>query len=110
MIAALADTLRSALAGDEPPDRVLVVGASAVRDTRGVVPAAIVSLCREVQRFGMPMDPGKLLLPGRIGTATVIGLPGCARSPGDNGVDRVMPARSMRCCRPRPVRRCAGAP
>jgi molybdenum cofactor cytidylyltransferase len=38
----------------------------------------------------MPVDPGNLLLLGRFGDATVIGLPGCARSPKLNGFDFVL--------------------
>ena len=40
--------------------------------------------------FGMPVDPGNLLLLGNIGDATVVGLPGCARSPKLNGFDFVL--------------------
>ncbi len=38
----------------------------------------------------MPVDPGNLLLLGRLGDAIVIGLPGCARSPKLNGFDFVL--------------------
>ncbi len=38
----------------------------------------------------MPVDPGNLLLLGDLDGATVIGLPGCARSPKLNGFDFVL--------------------
>jgi molybdenum cofactor cytidylyltransferase len=38
----------------------------------------------------MPVDPGNLLLVGRIGPKPVIGAPGCARSPKENGFDWVL--------------------
>jgi molybdenum cofactor cytidylyltransferase len=38
----------------------------------------------------MPVDPGNLLVLGRIGDVPVIGAPGCARSPKENGFDWVM--------------------
>jgi molybdenum cofactor cytidylyltransferase len=41
-------------------------------------------------RFGMPVDPGNLLVLGAIGARPVIGLPGCARSPALNGADWVL--------------------
>lgn len=69
---------------------VLVSGASAVVDRRDVVPAAIVAAGGSVTHFGMPVDPGNLMLMGRLGDATVIGLPGCARSPKLNGFDWVL--------------------
>src|SRR5262249_51212021 len=43
-----------------------------------------------IDAFGMPVDPGNLLLSARLGGATVIGLPGCARSPKLNGFDFVL--------------------
>lgn len=69
---------------------VLVSGASAVVDRRDVVPAGIVAAGGAITHFGMPVDPGNLMLMGRIGDATVIGLPGCARSPKLNGFDWVL--------------------
>jgi len=38
----------------------------------------------------MPVDPGNLLLLGRVGRTPAIGLPGCARSPKINGFDWVL--------------------
>ncbi|MER0237869.1 molybdopterin-binding/glycosyltransferase family 2 protein [Fulvimarina sp. MAC8] len=73
---------------------VLVFGASAVIDRADVIPAAIESAGGSVDYFGMPVDPGNLLLVGRIGDTPVFGAPGCARSPKENGfdwvVDRIM--------------------
>lgn len=69
---------------------ILVSGASAVVDRRDVVPAAIEQAGGVVEHFGMPVDPGNLMLVGRIGDIPVIGLPGCARSPKLNGFDWVL--------------------
>ncbi len=71
-------------------DPILVLGASAVVDRRDVIPAAIGTAGGDVLHFGMPVDPGNLLLLGRIGDTNVVGLPGCARSPKLNGVDWVL--------------------
>jgi len=71
---------------------LLVAGATATADRRDVVPAAIRAAGGEVLRVGMPVDPGNLLVLGRIGPRTVIGLPGCARSPRRNGLDLVIEA------------------
>ena len=38
----------------------------------------------------MPVDPGNLLLIGRAGGVPVLGAPGCARSPVENGFDWVL--------------------
>lgn len=69
---------------------ILVLGASAIVDRRDVIPAAIEALGGMVEHFGMPVDPGNLLLLARLGQTPVIGLPGCARSPKLNGVDWVL--------------------
>ncbi len=66
---------------------VIVFGASAIADRRDVIPAAIVEAGGEIEHFGMPVDPGNLMLVGSIGSTPVIGAPGCARSPKENGFD-----------------------
>jgi molybdenum cofactor cytidylyltransferase len=72
---------------------VLVAGASAITDRRDVIPAAIERAGGRIEHFGMPVDPGNLLLLGRLGTADVMGLPGCVRSPKPNGFDWVLQRR-----------------
>lgn len=69
---------------------VLVSGASAIVDRRDVVPTGIERAGGEVLHFGMPVDPGNLLLLARLGEVPVLGLPGCARSPKTNGFDWVL--------------------
>jgi molybdenum cofactor cytidylyltransferase len=71
-------------------DLLLIAGASAITDRRDVLPAAIEAAGGRVEHCGMPVDPGNLLLLGRIGGRPVLGLPGCARSPKLNGFDWVL--------------------
>jgi molybdenum cofactor cytidylyltransferase len=71
-------------------DIVLVHGASAILDRRDVIPAAITAAGGRIDHFGMPVDPGNLLLLGHVGETVVLGLPGCARSPKVNGFDWVL--------------------
>ncbi len=85
---ALAAALREASAAKCDP--ILIFGASAITDRRDVIPAAIEAAGGTVAHFGMPVDPGNLLLVGTLGGATVVGLPGCARSPKLNGFDFVL--------------------
>ncbi|MDB5987308.1 MAG: 4-diphosphocytidyl-2C-methyl-D-erythritol synthase [Nevskia sp.] len=87
-IAALADSLRTQVANG--CELLLVQGAAAIADRGDVIPAAIVAGGGEVLRFGMPAEPGNLLLLGRIGSCSVIGLPSCARSPKRNGLDLLL--------------------
>lgn len=69
---------------------ILVFGASAITDRRDVVPAGIEAAGGKVDHFGMPVDPGNLMLLAHHGAVPVIGLPGCARSPKMNGFDWVL--------------------
>jgi molybdenum cofactor cytidylyltransferase len=69
---------------------VVIFGASAIADRRDVIPAAIEAAGGRIEHFGMPVDPGNLLLVGSLGDKPVIGAPGCARSPKENGFDWVL--------------------
>ena len=71
-------------------DPVLIYGASAITDRRDEIPAGIVKAGGRVEHFGMPVDPGNLMLLGWHGAVPVLGLPGCARSPKPNGFDWVL--------------------
>ncbi len=71
-------------------DMLLIHGASAILDRRDVIPAAIEAAGGRVDHFGMPVDPGNLLLLGHVGERVVLGLPGCARSSKINGFDWVL--------------------
>jgi molybdenum cofactor cytidylyltransferase len=69
---------------------IVIFGASAVTDPEDVIPAAIRKAGGKVERVGMPVDPGNLLVLGSLGNVPIIGAPGCARSPKENGFDWVL--------------------
>ena len=71
-------------------EMVIVFGASAIADRRDVIPAALEAAGGEIEHFGMPVDPGNLMLVGRVNGRPLIGAPGCARSPKENGFDWVL--------------------
>lgn len=71
-------------------DLVTIFGASAMSDFDDVIPAAIRAAGGRVERAGMPVDPGNLLVLGEIAGKPVLGAPGCARSPAENGFDWVL--------------------
>jgi molybdenum cofactor cytidylyltransferase len=68
----------------------IVFGASAIADRRDVIPAALEAIGGRIEHFGMPVDPGNLLMIGSAGHSAVLGAPGCARSPKENGFDWVL--------------------
>jgi molybdenum cofactor cytidylyltransferase len=69
---------------------VVVFGASAIADRRDVIPSALEEIGGVVEHFGMPVDPGNLMMIGAANGRPVLGAPGCARSPKENGFDWVL--------------------
>ncbi len=69
---------------------LLVLGDTVTSDRGDVAPQAIIRAGGRILRFGMPVDPGNLLLLAELGGRPVIVLPGCARSPKLNGADWVL--------------------
>jgi molybdenum cofactor cytidylyltransferase len=85
---ALAKALKDML--DAGAELVVVFGASAIADRRDVIPAAVEAIGGTVEHFGMPVDPGNLMLIASANGMPVLGAPGCARSPKENGFDWVL--------------------
>ncbi len=86
------DDLKEALVNTRAlgADITIVFGASAITDRRDVIPAALEAAGGEVRHLGMPVDPGNLLMLGSLDGRPVLGAPGCARSPKENGFDWVL--------------------
>jgi molybdenum cofactor cytidylyltransferase len=86
--AALAKAIDEVLS--EGAELVIVFGASAIADRRDVIPAAVEAIGGRIEHFGMPVDPGNLLLVAAARGRPLLGAPGCARSPKENGFDWVL--------------------
>jgi len=85
---AVAGAMNSLIA--DGADFLILFGASAVVDRQDVLPAALDLAGGSVRHLGMPVDPGNLLLLGEMAGLPVLGAPGCARSPKENGFDWVL--------------------
>ncbi|WP_422374354.1 NTP transferase domain-containing protein [Roseibium sp.] len=75
---------------DQGSEFLILFGASAVVDRQDVLPAALDLAGGTVHHLGMPVDPGNLLMLGELTGCPVLGAPGCARSPKENGFDWVL--------------------
>ena len=79
---------------DEKADIILIFGASAICDINDVIPLSIKKLNGKILRLGMPVEPGNLILLADIEISkkhiSIIGMPGCARSKKENGVDWIL--------------------
>jgi len=84
----VAGALRESLAAG--CDLLMISGATVPKDRADTIPSAIVAAGGEILHFGMPVEPGNMLLLARIGEVPVIILPGCARSRRTNGLDWVL--------------------
>ena len=69
---------------------ILISGVSAISDKRDIVPKALETAGGKILHLGMPVDPGNLLMLGELDGKTVIGMPGCSKSPALNGFDWVL--------------------
>ncbi len=70
---------------------ILVAGSSATLDRQDVLPEALDLAGGKTLHFGLPVEPGNLLLYGRLDDTPLIGLPGCAKSASLNGLDLLLP-------------------
>ena len=79
---------------NENADIILIFGISAICDINDVIPKAIREMKGEIIRLGMPVEPGNLMLLAEIKFSnkiiSIIGMPACARSKKENGVDWVL--------------------
>lgn len=69
---------------------ILIFGSSAIVDRGDVIPQGLVAAGGEIVHLGMPVDPGNLMMLGRLDGVSTIGVPSCARSPKVNGFDWVL--------------------
>ena len=71
-------------------DILLILGASAISDRRDIVPQAIKDTGGNIIHFGMPVDPGNLMLLGKYTNMKILGIPGSARSARLHGFDYIL--------------------
>ncbi len=71
-------------------DLIAIMGAVSIADINDIVPKALINCGGKIIRYGMPVDPGNLLLLGEISNCPFLGLPGCAKSPKFNGLDFIL--------------------
>ena len=71
-------------------DILILFSASAICDIADCIPDGIERAGGENLRFGMPVDPGNLILLAKMGDQPIVGAPGCSRSIVENGFDWVL--------------------
>ena len=79
---------------NENADIILIFGTSAICDINDIIPQSINEINGVILRLGMPVEPGNLILLAEVEISkkqiSIIGMPGCARSKKENGVDWIL--------------------
>ena len=83
--------LAKAIESAADSDLIIMVGISAIIDRADVAPTALQLAGGAVAHFGVPVDPGSLLMLGYLNDTPVLGAPGCIKSPKVNVVDLILP-------------------
>ncbi len=85
----IGQALQAALNSDT--QMILIVGETSIMDIDDITPRAIKSIGGEIVHYGVPVEPGNLLLLAYYKDIPIVGAPGCARSKKYNVVDIVLP-------------------
>lgn len=75
----------------EGRDLIITAGISAIIDQQDVVPSALRLAGGDIAHFGVPVDPGSLLMLGYLNHVPVLGAPGCIKSTKTNVIDWLLP-------------------
>lgn len=70
---------------------ILIAGETSIMDEDDITPRAIKAVGGEIVHYGMPVEPGNLMLLAYRGGVPIVGAPGCAKSQSYNVVDMVLP-------------------
>lgn len=70
---------------------ILIAGETSIMDEDDITPRAIKAVGGEIVHYGMPVEPGNLMLLAYRGDVPIVGAPGCAKSKSYNVVDMVLP-------------------
>lgn len=72
-------------------EAVIIGGETSIMDANDITPQGVRQAGGVVEGYGVPAEPGNLLLLAYLGDRPVLGAPGCVRSRHTNVVDLVLP-------------------
>lgn len=76
---------------DGGADVIVLASETSIVDVDDIAPRAVRAAGGEIEVYGVPVDPGNLLMLAYVGDVPVVGAPGCVRSRGANVIDLVLP-------------------
>lgn len=71
-------------------DAILIIGPKTATSNKDPIPSGILKSGGQISQFGIPTAPGNLLIIGKRGSTTLLGLPGCSRSLKRNGLNLIL--------------------
>ncbi|MFN8470594.1 MAG: molybdopterin-binding protein [Anaerolineae bacterium] len=72
-------------------DAIIIAGETSIMDANDITPRGVVGAGGCIEGYGVPAEPGNLLLLAYLDGRPVLGAPGCVRSRHTNVVDLVLP-------------------
>jgi molybdopterin biosynthesis enzyme len=87
--AKISEALQWAL--DSGAKLIIIAGETSIMDADDITPRAIKAVGGEIVHYGVPVEPGNLMLLAYRQDIPIVGAPGCARSKSYNVVDMVLP-------------------
>lgn len=87
--AAIAQALSAAIG--QNAELIIIAGQTSIMDGDDITPQGIRLAGGQIEHYGVPVEPGNLLLLAYVGDTPVLGAPGCARSLHTNVIDLTLP-------------------
>ena len=72
-------------------DIILLASFTAIMDSDDTSPTALLQAGGTIVHFGLPVDPGTMLMLGYLGSTPVLAAPSCIKTPKRNAVDLILP-------------------
>ena len=76
---------------NEGADLIVIAGETSIVDEDDITPRGVTLAGGQIEVYGVPVDPGNLLMLAYLDGHPVVGAPGCVRSRSTNVVDLVLP-------------------
>jgi molybdenum cofactor cytidylyltransferase len=85
------EAIAEAIRANASHDLILLASFTAIMDMDDTSPTALLQAGGTITHFGLPVDPGTMLMLGYLGTTPVLAAPSCIKTPKRNAVDLLLP-------------------
>jgi molybdenum cofactor cytidylyltransferase len=85
------ESIAQAIQAHSSYDLILLASFTAIMDMDDTSPTALLQAGGTITHFGLPLDPGTMLMLGYLGNTPVLAAPSCIKTPKRNAVDLILP-------------------